>query len=63
MIGVSSIMDPLLEEQRSVIKLWLQKVKSPATSFRGLNQTMVANVKSFVNKNRRLTLEEVANKF
>jgi ribosomal protein S25 len=25
--------------------------------------TMVANVKAFVNKNRRVTLEEVANKF
>jgi transposase len=91
----------LLEEQRSVIKFLVaeQKVKSPATSFRGLKKilsratfdnwvsqfreggtsvcyrprtgrparavttTIVANVKAFVNKNRRVILEEVAIKF
>jgi hypothetical protein len=107
MIGVSSIIDSLLEEQRSVIKFLVAEGEKPCNIFQRLKKrfsekcvsrsifynlvsqisqfregrtsvcdrprtgrsaeavtpTMVANVKAFVNKNRRVTLEEVANKF
>jgi hypothetical protein len=44
MIGVSSIMDSLLEEQRSVIKFLVAESEKPCHIFQGLNEDFLINV-------------------